>query len=134
MGIKIVANKRNAFCIRIHGGNVFNKVREILPRLVLEHLHHAFPDQRIHGHENIRGPASDIFRIKILNLVVISVRFTTFITQLLGHFVHADHWIRRVFRSRIDINDILHRRDESSILFWRNNPFFPQPWLNLLNF
>ena len=49
-----------------------------------------------------------------------------FLDQLLRDFVEADQRPRRIVRARVDVEHVLHRRDEGSVRFRRNHPIVRQ--------
>jgi len=57
-----------------------------------------------------------------------------FSDQLFGGLIEADQWLGRIVRAVIDLDHVLHRRDEGRVLFRRDHPVLCQVRLEFVFF
>ena len=126
MGVQIILNKCDLFCIGKHLiGQGLENIGKIYGRAPLCHLDMAPSFKRGEQHKHVARAISFILIIMARRLTRLHWNgFARLDNQLLQAFIQADQWIFRVTRAVVNLKYILHIRDKFSRFFGRDDPAF----------
>ena len=126
MRVQIVHHQTNLASMRITlSEHLLYLCRPILTGSPFRDRYMAPTCQRFNFHKYFCDTISDVFIVNAPRLAGFSWYWlSNFTDQLLGRFVHTNHWIRRIIWKMVYFQNIFHRRYKGCVSFRRDFPVF----------